>query len=210
MKSLLENDFESFDIHMERAVQIETDGKEPEEMKLSLAQILQSFSAEFCGATASDETAMLQCCSEFESNTAGLKDAQEISRQFEIAKNRIVQTAQTVVKKKNNPYILDAMQYIKNNYTSPNLSLVSIAEAIGITPSYLSRLFSENLNTKLIDYITQERVARSMDELVNTNTPIFEIAEKCGFSSSRNYIAAFRKLYCTTPGEYRKENRRIQ
>ena len=210
VKSLLENDFESFDIHMERAVQIETEGKEQEEMKRSLAQILHSFSAEFCGATASDETAMLQCCSEFESNTAGLKDAQEISRQFEIAKNNIIQTAQTVVKKKNNPYILDAMQYIKNNYTSPNLSLVSIAEAIGITPSYLSRLFSENLNTKLIDYITQERVARSMDELVNTNTPIFEIAEKCGFSSSRNYIAAFRKLYCTTPGEYRKENRRIQ
>ena len=76
--------------------------------------------------------------------------------------------------------------------------------------SSLSRLFSENLRTKLIDYITQERVARSMDDLVDTGAPVFEIAEKCGFSSSRNYIAAFRKLYGTTPGEDRKANRRIQ
>ena len=210
VKSLLENDAESFDIHMERAVQIETEGNDPEEMRRNLAQILRSFSAEFCAATSSDESSLVQCCSEFESSTSGLTDMEDISRQFEIAKNRIVETALAVVKKKNNPYILDAMQYIKENYASPNLSLVSIAEAIGITPSYLSRLFSENLNTKLIDYITQERVARSMDDLVNTNTPIFEIAEKCGFSSSRNYIAAFRKLYGTTPGEYRKANRRIQ
>ncbi len=210
VKSLLENDSESYDIHMERAVQIETDGKEPEEMKRSLTQILHSFSAEFSGATSSDEISLLQCCSEFESNTSGLTDAVEISKQFEISKNKIVETALAVVKKKNNPYILDAIQYIKSNYASTSLSLVSIAEAIGITPSYLSRLFSENLNTKLIDYITQERVSRSMDDLVNTGTPIFEIAEKCGFSSSRNYIAAFRKLYSTTPGEYRKANRRIQ
>ena len=210
VKSLLENDIESFGIHMERAVDIETEGKDPEEMKGSLARILRYLSAEFCGTTASDESALLQCCSDFEADAAALTDVQEIFRQFKVAENRLVETALAVVKKKNNPYILDAMRYIKENYASQNLSLVSIADAIGITPSYLSRLFSENLRTKLIDYITQERVAKSMDNLVNTDTPIFGIAEKCGFSSSRNYIAAFRKLYGTTPGEYRKANRRIQ
>ena len=210
VKSLLETDIESFDIHMGRAVQIDTEGKDPEEMKRSLAQILRNFSAEFCEATTSNETIFLQYCTEFESDSSGLMDTEEIAERFKEAEGKIVDAALAVVKKKNNPYILDAIQYIRNNYSSPNLSLVSIAEAIGITPSYLSRLFSENLNTKLIDYITQERVARSMDDLVNKGTPIFEIADKCGFSSSRNYIAAFRKLYGTTPGEYRKANRRIQ
>lgn len=110
------------------------------------------------------------------------------------------------LKRQNNPYLVAVQQYIERHYQDPNLSLDEIAVAVGLSPSYLSTLFSEIFGLRLFEYINRFRLSRSMNVLLNTGKPINEIAEEFGFSSARSYIRSFKKYYNTTPGQYRKQH----
>lgn len=83
-----------------------------------------------------------------------------------------------------------------------DLSLSSTADALGMSGSYLSRLFSQSLNINYSAYVNQVRIQASLKDLTASADTISVIAERYGFSSSRNYIYAFKKQYQMTPGEY--------
>jgi AraC-like DNA-binding protein len=100
--------------------------------------------------------------------------------------------------------VVATQKYIEKNYSDPNLTLEDIAGSVGISLSYLSKLYSDCLGVRLLDYLTHYRVDASMDMLLQTRQTILDISEKCGFASSRNYIRAFKKYYEVTPGEYRR------
>lgn len=110
------------------------------------------------------------------------------------------------LKKQKNPYIVATQEFIKDHYSEPELSLDDIAANVRISSSYLSKLFSNSLGMKLFEYLTHYRVEASMELLLNTRKTVAEIAELTGFSSSRNYIRAFKRYYNETPGEYRKSH----
>ena len=107
------------------------------------------------------------------------------------------------VSRQNNPHIAQAREYIQSHLSDRNLSLSSMAEALGMSGSYLSRLFSKNLNINYSSYVNQMRIQASLKELLSTENTISAISERYGFSSVRNYIYAFKKQYRMTPGEYR-------
>ena len=107
------------------------------------------------------------------------------------------------VSRQNNPHIAQAREYIQSHLSDRNLSLSSMAEALGMSGSYLSRLFSKNLNINYSSYVNQVRIQASLKELLSTEDTISAISERYGFSSVRNYIYAFKKQYRMTPGEYR-------
>lgn len=110
------------------------------------------------------------------------------------------------LERQNSPYLVAVQNYIERHYQDPNLSLDEIAVAVGLSPSYLSTLFSEILGLRLFEYINRFRLNRSMSVLLNTDKTINEIADDFGFSSARSYIRNFKKYYNTTPGQYRKQH----
>ena len=110
------------------------------------------------------------------------------------------------LKKQKNPYIVATQEFIKEHYSEAELSLDDIATNVRISSSYLSKLFSNSLGMKLFEYLTHYRVEASIGILLNTRKTVTEIAELTGFSSSRNYIRAFKRWYNETPGEYRKSH----
>lgn len=110
------------------------------------------------------------------------------------------------LKKQRNPYIMAAQEYIKQNYSSPELTLEGIAEYLKIAPNYLSTIFSKNLGKRLFEYINEYRLEQSIELLLNTTKSINDIGEESGFGSSRNYIRIFKKYKGLPPGAYRKQH----
>lgn len=110
------------------------------------------------------------------------------------------------LKKQKNPYIVATQEYIKNHYFEAELTLDNIASNVRISSSYLSKLFSNCLGIKLFEYLTRYRVDASVSILLDTRKTVSEIATLTGFTSSRNYIRAFKRYYNETPGEYRKSH----
>ena len=96
-----------------------------------------------------------------------------------------------------------ATDYIKRNLANSQLSAESVSEYVGVKAKTLAKIFRENEEKSVSEYITAERIKLSLSYLENGET-ISKTCEKCGFSSVETYIRAFKKCMGTTPGEWKR------
>lgn len=94
--------------------------------------------------------------------------------------------------------------YIKENYTA-EMSLETLAEIFGYSPSYLSRMFQKYAGINYKSYLQNIRVENAYKELANTDRTISEVALNNGFPNSKALAKAFRGRYGMLPSEYRKQ-----
>jgi len=100
--------------------------------------------------------------------------------------------------------IQNIKNFIEKNYNNPNLSLVMIADYIGITPQYLSNLFKTHETENLSHYITRIRVEEAKRLLVTTKLSITEISEAIGYANNASFTKMFKKNENVSPKTYRK------
>ncbi|MBR2278119.1 MAG: helix-turn-helix transcriptional regulator [Eubacterium sp.] len=96
-----------------------------------------------------------------------------------------------------------AKEYIKQNYQN-NLSVSQIARAVNLSPSYFSRIFKDNTALSPYDYLLSVRLDKAKELLINSHLPVSEIAYRCGFNSTSNFICFFKKETCLSPLKFRK------
>ena len=95
--------------------------------------------------------------------------------------------------------------YMKENYKK-DLSLESLAETFGYSPTYLSRMFQKYAKTNYKSYLDNLRLEYAYKDLVNTDLPIGVIASQNGFANSKAFTKVFQKKYKKLPSEFRKED----
>ena len=101
-------------------------------------------------------------------------------------------------------YLRKALVYIQENY-SATISVSNIAQQIGIDRSYLYRIFSEQFNVGVVEYINQMRLEEVCRMLAETDKSISQIAMDTGFSSSSHMSYKFKQAKKETPSSYRKK-----
>lgn len=79
-----------------------------------------------------------------------------------------------------------------------------VANAFGISPSNVSRIFTVATGQGFLSYIHEARLAHAKTLLVETTLSLQEIAETVGFGNALTMSRAFKKRYGMTPGAYRK------
>lgn len=94
------------------------------------------------------------------------------------------------------------LEYIHNNLQQ-NLKLDIIAEQVGLHPSYLSRLFKQEMKTTISAYIKQQRLISACRMLELSSYNIAEISEMLRFSSQSHFTSSFLACYGVTPKKYR-------
>lgn len=87
---------------------------------------------------------------------------------------------------------------------SGDLSLVTVAELLGVKPGYLSRKFKEVAGVNYVEYITTCRVKRASEMLAHSSTSVSAIAEDMGFNSVTYFNRKFKAHFGLSPGEYRR------
>ncbi len=103
-----------------------------------------------------------------------------------------------------NPYVDRAIEYIKKNAYDKNICLNLVADEIGISPFYLSRLFKNILGITFISMITNIRMAKAI-ELVNTRIQVQEISNLIGYPNTTYFCKVFKKYTGKSISEYRLE-----
>jgi CheY-like chemotaxis protein len=97
-----------------------------------------------------------------------------------------------------------AMRLIGENLGDlPRLS--DIARSVGTYREKLSALFREQTGTTVFAFIREERIARGMQLLRETDFDVQHIARLVGFRSAANFATAFRARTGTTPSAYRSD-----
>lgn len=99
-----------------------------------------------------------------------------------------------------------AVDYLKENYSNPDLGLNSICEYLNISTSRFSSIFKEATGTTFTEALTNIRMERAKQLLKATSLKNYEIAEKVGFSDPHYFSIAFKKMTGKTPKEYARES----
>jgi two-component system response regulator YesN len=94
--------------------------------------------------------------------------------------------------------------FINDHFCDSSISLNIIANKIGLTPAYVSKLFKQELGISYIDYITDLRINRAKELLESHNYKIYEISEMIGYNNTNYFIYLFKKHVGISPAEYRK------
>jgi len=100
-----------------------------------------------------------------------------------------------------------AVAYIQQHYGRSTLGLQDVADAVGVNPSYLSRLMKQELGMPFSKYLTTVRVNAAISLMQRGEARIRQIAERVGYSTPHYFSTAFKKVLGASPAEYRSEDR---
>lgn len=99
--------------------------------------------------------------------------------------------------------MLHIKNWVKANM-SVHLRVTNIAEAFGLTPQYLSKLFKKQTGETLITYINQQKIKVARELLLRTTLSIKQISIFSYFKNEKQFFFQFKKLTGATPSHYRQ------
>ena len=106
-----------------------------------------------------------------------------------------------------NLYVLRSAEYVQKHIYE-KVTARELAERAGVSPEYLSTLFSEHLKCSIPQYIARQKILEAKKLLRFTEKPLSEIAALLNFSSQSYFQAQFKKIRGITPAAYREKYRK--
>lgn len=98
-----------------------------------------------------------------------------------------------------------AIDFISKNYMI-DLSLDDVANAVFLSPGYLSNIFKEETGSTVFEYVTCIRITRAKELLLEKPIiKIKDISEQVGYNNVQSFIRYFKRYYGITPVAFRKE-----
>lgn len=96
-----------------------------------------------------------------------------------------------------------AKNYINSHY-SEHISLVDVANYVGLSPSYLSSLFMQTMSIHFIDYLNTVRVIKAQKIILsNPCLKNYEVGIKVGYTSEKYFSRIFKKTTGITVSQFR-------
>lgn len=100
------------------------------------------------------------------------------------------------------PAVGKALEIIERNLANP-LDVRTLAEEVGVSYSYLSKLFQDALGATAVATIRQRRLARAVHLLTHSTLPIKAVASAVGFADLQHFNKAIRAEFGASPRELR-------
>ena len=100
--------------------------------------------------------------------------------------------------------VLKALHIIDQDYMEQDLSLISVADELNVTPQYLSRIIRDQTGDTFVACLSRRRMKQAMLLLSDPGLRLYQISEKCGYATQHYFSYVFRKMTGMTPGEYRR------
>ncbi len=85
-----------------------------------------------------------------------------------------------------------------------DLSVDELAQVVGMSQYYFSKLFKMSTGTTPHQYVMRQRVERAQEHLRESRTPLAEVATQVGFETQSHFTSVFRRLVGATPKHYRE------
>ena len=99
--------------------------------------------------------------------------------------------------------IREMKRVIANRYKE-DLSLENLAECLGMSSSYVSRLIKKELGVNFTQYLNNVRIDKAKQLLEETGQSLAEIAEQVGYSDEKYFMRVFKRETGLTAKEYRR------
>ena len=104
-------------------------------------------------------------------------------------------------------YVSFVQKYIDTNY-SKAIKVSEIAAQLNVNRSHLYRVFKENTNTSIENYLVLVRINKARSFLEDTNFPASTIAAMTGYAYYPTFFKTFKRITGLTPIQYRNKSRK--
>jgi AraC family transcriptional regulator len=95
------------------------------------------------------------------------------------------------------------LDYVRS-HLSQDLSIIDLAQVVGMSPYYFMRMFKKSMHVTARQYVIQTRIDRAKELLRSRELSIADIALQCGFTSQSHFTNVFRQSIGIAPGAYQR------
>jgi Response regulator containing CheY-like receiver domain and AraC-type DNA-binding domain len=103
--------------------------------------------------------------------------------------------------------VVRCLRLIHEDLGNPELSVGSLAHALGCNADYLSHLFRTVRGERLTEYVDELRMQRAAELLTRTELSCKEVAWASGFANQSYFIRRFRARWGCSPVAYKRKPR---
>lgn len=96
-----------------------------------------------------------------------------------------------------------AARYIDDHYME-DINVENIANVVFLSSGYLMTIFKKEIGCSIISYLTNRRIERAKELLLENNLKIYEIAERVGYSNSTFFSSTFRSHVGVSPKHFKE------
>lgn len=107
-----------------------------------------------------------------------------------------------------NSKVLTIIELMEANLAEP-LSLLEIAEHVGLSRRQIERLFRQEMGRSPARYYLEIRLDRARHLLIQSSMPVVEVAVACGFVSASHFSKCYRELYGRSPQQERADRKHL-
>ncbi len=103
---------------------------------------------------------------------------------------------------------LNTIQVIKDYITehiTEDISLIDLSDITGYSTTYLSKFFSDNEGITISDYISNRKVEKIKELMLDSSLNIGDIANAVGFHSRTYFNNYFKRLVGMAPQQFREQ-----
>ncbi len=100
--------------------------------------------------------------------------------------------------------LIEKAIFFIRSHIEEDLRRNTIAQAVHLSPNYLSGLFSTRMGMTLREFIVQEKMKTAQALLQTTKLPIGVVAAKVGYSNFSYFSQVYKKCNGVSPGEDRE------
>ena len=102
-----------------------------------------------------------------------------------------------------NAKVISIIEFMEANISEP-LSLVEIAEYVGLSRRQIERLFQSQMGRSPARYYLEVRLDRARHLLRQSTIPVVDVAIACGFVSASHFSKCYREMYGKSPLQERQ------
>ena len=99
--------------------------------------------------------------------------------------------------------IVNAIRFIEERLDEP-LDVKQVSGHIGFSEYYFHRMFLGLLGESVAEYVRKRRLSEAARRILAGDEKLIEIALSCGYDSQEAFTRAFKTMFGTTPGAFRK------
>jgi LacI family transcriptional regulator len=107
------------------------------------------------------------------------------------------------------PHVIRASHYIRQ-YGCLGIKTEQVADYVGVSRTVLEEHFKRELKQTVHQVILKHKLDAACDLIANSDTPLADIALRCGFTSLQYMYAVFRREYDCTPRQYLDLHRKAE
>ena len=138
---------------------------------------------------------------------ANMNSPEEMKEWFQKLLERIIEShSYRDTRKRDIPLVTKSCGYLREHSRDNQLTQAAVAEALGVTPAYLSDLFKKSMGISMMNYLTMLRLENARALLSGRpELSIRSIAQEVGYSDEFYFSRSFKKYYGVSPSQVRRE-----